>query len=155
MWFIAADWRAKKPTLGKTKIYFDTTLQLPLVFIPPRWLMGGIKRKAHSLNGKPHWSIWFKQVLTQEGESAGWDGEDWSSAYNWVVPFQCCREKSEGDVREESGLHWGEFCTGGCTLPLGIHLNTCWYPDLPHERYWCMRGQGKKIQVLIWVGLLF
>lgn len=52
---MAADRRPKKLTFGKTKIYFDNTLQVPLVLIfPPRWAMGRIKRKAHSLNGKPH-----------------------------------------------------------------------------------------------------
>lgn len=54
MRFIAVDRRAKKLTLGKTKIYFDITLQLLLIVIPLGWPIGRIKRKAHSINGKPH-----------------------------------------------------------------------------------------------------
>lgn len=38
--------RPKKLTFGKTKIYFDITLQFPLVLIPPRVANGQNKEKS-------------------------------------------------------------------------------------------------------------
>lgn len=48
---MAAKRRPKKVTFGKTKIYFDITLQFPLVLIPSKVANGQNKEKG----SEPKW----------------------------------------------------------------------------------------------------